>query len=108
LRHAQLCPRRNTGSKPHGGDGSAGPISRAAFVQVHARVIAKLITIGDVNLATIRLQKRKKHQSKKSSELTMRPTGLDSGIDKDRPDYSVFSGEWEIGRTECHSRPTKR
>ncbi len=28
----------------------------------------------------------------------MRPTGLDSGIDKDRPDYSVFSGEWEIGR----------
>ena len=30
--------------------------------------------------------------------LTMRPTGLGSGIDKDRPDYTVFTGEWEIGR----------
>ena len=26
--------------------------------------------------------------------LTMRPTGLGSGIDKDRPDYAVFSGKW--------------
>jgi hypothetical protein len=25
--------------------------------------------------------------------LTMRPTGLGAGIDKDRPDYSVYSGE---------------
>jgi hypothetical protein len=30
--------------------------------------------------------------------LTMRPTGLGSGIDKDRPDYAVCTGEWEIGR----------
>ena len=30
--------------------------------------------------------------------LTMRLTGLGSGIDKDRPDYGVYSGEWEIGR----------
>ena len=30
--------------------------------------------------------------------LTMRPTGLGSGIDKDRADYSVFCGEWNIGR----------
>ena len=30
--------------------------------------------------------------------LTMRPTGLGSGIDKDRPDYTVFTGDWEIGR----------
>jgi hypothetical protein len=30
--------------------------------------------------------------------LTMRPTGLGSGIDKDRPDYSVCTGEWCIGR----------
>jgi hypothetical protein len=30
--------------------------------------------------------------------LTMRPTGLGSGIDKDRFDYTVFTGEWEIGR----------
>jgi hypothetical protein len=30
--------------------------------------------------------------------LAMRPTGLGSGIDKDRPDYTVFCGEWAIGR----------
>src|SRR4029077_20702010 len=28
----------------------------------------------------------------------MRPTGLGSGIDKDRPDYTVFTGECEVGR----------
>jgi hypothetical protein len=30
--------------------------------------------------------------------LTMRPTGLGSGIDKDRPDYTVYCGEWRVGR----------
>src|SRR4051794_34534088 len=30
--------------------------------------------------------------------LTMRPTGLCAGIDKDRPDYTVYTGEWEVGR----------
>jgi uncharacterized protein (DUF736 family) len=30
--------------------------------------------------------------------LKLRPTSLGSGIDKDRPDYTVFTGEWEIGR----------
>ena len=30
--------------------------------------------------------------------LTMRPTGLGAGIDKDRPDYTVFCGGWAIGR----------
>jgi hypothetical protein len=30
--------------------------------------------------------------------LTMRPSGLGSGIDKDRPDYTVYCGEWDIGR----------
>jgi hypothetical protein len=30
--------------------------------------------------------------------LTMRPTGLGAGLDKDRPDYAVFCGEWNIGR----------
>ena len=30
--------------------------------------------------------------------LKLCPTGLGSGIDKDRPDYTVFTGEWEIGR----------
>jgi hypothetical protein len=30
--------------------------------------------------------------------LKLRPTGLGSGVDKDRPDYTVFTGECEIGR----------
>jgi hypothetical protein len=30
--------------------------------------------------------------------LTMRATGLGSGIDKDRPDYTVYTGEREVGR----------
>ena len=30
--------------------------------------------------------------------LKMRPTGLGSGTYKDNVDYSVFSGEWLIGR----------
>ena len=30
--------------------------------------------------------------------LTMRPSGLGSGIDKDRPDYTVYSGGWNVGR----------
>ena len=29
--------------------------------------------------------------------LKLRPTGLGSGIDKDRPDYIVYCGEWDIG-----------
>ena len=30
--------------------------------------------------------------------LKLRPTGLGSGIDKDRPDYTVYCGEWDVGR----------
>ena len=30
--------------------------------------------------------------------LKLRPTGLGAGIDKDRQDYTVFCGEWAIGR----------
>jgi hypothetical protein len=31
--------------------------------------------------------------------LKLRPTGsLGSGIDKDRADYTVYSGKWAIGR----------
>jgi hypothetical protein len=30
--------------------------------------------------------------------LKLRPTRLGSDIDKDRLDYTVFTGEWEIGR----------
>jgi hypothetical protein len=30
--------------------------------------------------------------------LELRPTGLGSGIDKDRADYTVYSGGWNVGR----------
>ena len=30
--------------------------------------------------------------------LKLRPTGLGSGIDKDRPDYAVYIGEGCVGR----------
>jgi hypothetical protein len=30
--------------------------------------------------------------------LKLRPTGLVFPIDKDRKDYTVFSGKWEMGR----------
>jgi hypothetical protein len=30
--------------------------------------------------------------------LKLRPSDLNSGIDKDRLDYIVFSGQWNIGR----------
>ena len=28
----------------------------------------------------------------------MRPTGLGAGIDKDRQDFTIYSGEWAVGR----------
>jgi hypothetical protein len=40
--------------------------------------------------------------------LTMRPTGLGSGIDKDRPDYTVLTGGWEIGRILHDARRTRQ
>jgi hypothetical protein len=30
--------------------------------------------------------------------LKLRPSGLGSGIDKTRPDFTVFTGGWDIGR----------
>ena len=30
--------------------------------------------------------------------LKLRPTGLGSGIDKDRLDYTIYSGGWAVGR----------
>ena len=30
--------------------------------------------------------------------LKLRPTGLGSGLDKDGPDYTVYTGEWDVGR----------
>jgi hypothetical protein len=30
--------------------------------------------------------------------LKLCPTGLGSGIDKHRPDYTVYSGQWDVGR----------
>ena len=41
--------------------------------------------------------------------FTMRPTGLAFGIDKDRPDYTVYSGEWNVGRIyQTRGGPTVR
>ena len=46
--------------------------------------------------------------------LKLRPTGLGSGIDKNRPDYTIVTGEWEVGgiRSTASSRratpPCKR
>ena len=36
--------------------------------------------------------------------LKLRPTGLGSGIDKDRPDYTVVAGEWPHLRNTPRSR----
>jgi hypothetical protein len=30
--------------------------------------------------------------------LKLRPTGLGSGIDKDRPDYTIYNSGWAVGR----------
>ena len=30
--------------------------------------------------------------------VTVRPTGLGAGIDKDRRDYTIYCGGWAIGR----------
>ena len=30
--------------------------------------------------------------------LKMRPTGLGAGIDKDRPDYTIYNSGWAVGR----------
>jgi hypothetical protein len=30
--------------------------------------------------------------------LTLRPSGLGSGSNKDRSDYTVYSGQWNVGR----------
>jgi len=39
--------------------------------------------------------------------LKLRPTGLGSGIDKDRADYTVLTGEWEIGAHLSNSRRSR-
>jgi hypothetical protein len=38
--------------------------------------------------------------------LTMRPTGLGAGIDKDRPDYGVYCGEWAIAGWAAVQEPS--
>jgi hypothetical protein len=30
--------------------------------------------------------------------LTLRPTGVESPVDKNRQDFTIFSGKWEMGR----------
>ena len=38
------------------------------------------------------------HKHSYRDGLKLRPTGLGSGIDKDRADYTVCTGAWEVGR----------
>ena len=38
--------------------------------------------------------------------LKLRPTGLGYGIDKDRPDYTVYTGEWETAYIGLAAVPT--
>ena len=38
--------------------------------------------------------------------LELRPTGLGSGIDKDRPDLPEGSGEWSAEATSAHLSPS--
>ena len=37
--------------------------------------------------------------------LKLRPTGLGHGVDKDRPDYKVFTGEWESAASTSRDGP---
>jgi hypothetical protein len=39
-----------------------------------------------------------KRDNNNGMPLKLRPTGLGSGIDKDRQDYTVYTGGWDIGR----------
>jgi hypothetical protein len=38
------------------------------------------------------------NSQRRPMSLKLRPAGLGSGIDKDRPHYTVYIGEWEVGR----------
>jgi len=40
--------------------------------------------------------------------LKLRPTGLSSGIDRERPDYTVLTGEWEIVASIRRACPDRR
>jgi hypothetical protein len=62
-----------------------------------AQILKSKIPNSVVRLKTCRWGKRSSSRSKNMT-LTMRPTGLGTGIDKDRPDYTVYSGEWAVGR----------
>ena len=35
----------------------------------------------------------------------LRPTGLGAMIDKGRPDYTIYSGDWAVGRIQTKSSP---
>ena len=40
--------------------------------------------------------------------LTMCPTGLSSPVDKDRQDFTIYSGGWAMGRVyEQRGRPAR-
>ena len=52
-------------------------------------------------------QHRHERRLGRQMALKLRPTGLGSGIDKDRADYTVVTGEWKVGRIyETRGGPT--
>ena len=73
-------------------------------VQEHAAggdqgaVSAKRRWVDRIRVPCLRFGRRKEKLTIDAMPLKLRPTGLGSGIDKDRPDYTVVTGEWEVGR----------
>jgi hypothetical protein len=59
----------------------------------HSMVEVKDLRSGDVTAVALR-------------PLKLRPTSLGLGIDKDRPDFTVFSGSWEVGRNPSNLSST--
>ena len=73
-------------------------------VQEHAAggdqgaVSAKRRWVDRIRVPCLRFGRRKEKLTIDAMPLKLRPTGLGSGIDKDRSDFTVVTGEWEVGR----------
>ena len=61
-------------------------------------VSAKRRWVDRIRVPCLRFGRRKEKLTIDAMALKLRPTGLGSGIDKDWPDYTVVTGESEVGR----------
>ena len=59
---------------------------------------AKRRWVDRIRVPCLRFGRRKEKLTIDAMPLKLRPTGLGSGIDKDRSDFTVVTGEWEVGR----------